>query len=342
MDLSLFFAGTGGSVPTARRGLPSLLVRRGGDRILFDCGEGTQRQLVGSVGLTDLTEIFLTHFHTDHWLGLPGMLKTFDLRGRERPLAIHGPPGLQALIALVVRMGGRVSYPLHVVELGPTRRAHPRRVPDRAGAGLPSRLRLRLCDLRGSAAGRVRSRGGATARPGPRPGVRPRPARGDDPRDRPRAGPRARLGRDASSSSPGTRRPASRWRSPPMTPTCSSTRPPSPRRSATAPARPGTRPPARRRTLARDAGVGLLALNHVSTRHPPRLLRDEARAIFPRTVIPRDFDSVEIPVAERGRPELHRWEDRGRVRRTAPSGDPVQPLTAGSAASLRPSLEVHL
>ena len=91
VDLSVFFAGTAGSIPTARRGLPALLVRRGGDRILFDCGEGTQRQLVSSVGLMDLTEIFLTHFHADHWLGLPGLLKTFDLRGRERPLDVHGP-----------------------------------------------------------------------------------------------------------------------------------------------------------------------------------------------------------------------------------------------------------
>src|SRR5215469_13518410 len=119
MDLSVFFAGTAGSIPTARRGLPALLVRRGGDRILFDCGEGTQRQLVSSVGLMELSEIFLTHFHSDHWLGLPGMLKTFDLRGRERPLAIHGPVGLRALIAVVLRMGGRVTYDIEVVELEP-------------------------------------------------------------------------------------------------------------------------------------------------------------------------------------------------------------------------------
>src|SRR5579875_25037 len=119
MDLSVFFAGTGGSVPTARRGLPALLVRRGGDRILFDCGEGTQRQLVASVGLADLTEIYITHFHADHWLGLPGMLKTFDLRGRDRPLAIHGPPGLETLLQIVLRMGGRVGFDLHVNELEP-------------------------------------------------------------------------------------------------------------------------------------------------------------------------------------------------------------------------------
>src|ERR671928_1954200 len=117
MDFSVFFAGTAGSVPTARRGLPALLVRRGGDRILFDCGEGTQRQLVSSVGLMDLTEVFLTHFHADHWLGLPGMLKTFDLRSRERPLTVHGPRGLRELLGSLRRGYGRPSYPLELVEL---------------------------------------------------------------------------------------------------------------------------------------------------------------------------------------------------------------------------------
>ena len=92
MDLSLFFAGTGGSVPSARRGLPALLVRRGGERLLFDCGEGTQRQLLRSVGLADLDCVFITHFHADHWLGLPGMLKSFALRDREQPLAHLRPP----------------------------------------------------------------------------------------------------------------------------------------------------------------------------------------------------------------------------------------------------------
>ena len=98
MELSLFFAGTAGSVPTARRGLPALLVRAGGDRLLFDCGEGTQQQLLRSVGLPELDAVFLTHFHLDHWLGLLGMVKTFDLRARERPLSLYGPPGLRALI----------------------------------------------------------------------------------------------------------------------------------------------------------------------------------------------------------------------------------------------------
>src|SRR5947199_5822535 len=119
MDLSVFFVGTAGSIPTARRGLPSILIRRGGDRILFDCGEGTQRQLVSSVGLTDLDEVFLTHFHADHWLGLPGLLKTFDLRGREKPLDVHGPAGLRELVVLALRAAGRVRYELNLIELEP-------------------------------------------------------------------------------------------------------------------------------------------------------------------------------------------------------------------------------
>src|SRR5947209_19067614 len=119
MDLSIFFAGTGGSIPTARRGLPAVLIRRGGDRILFDCGEGTQRQMVRSIGLLELDEIFLTHFHADHWLGLPGMLKTFDLRGRERPLRIYGPSGLRELVTFALRAAGRVRYELSLVELEP-------------------------------------------------------------------------------------------------------------------------------------------------------------------------------------------------------------------------------
>ena len=119
MDLSLFFAGTAGSVPSARRGLPALLLRAGGQRLLFDCGEGTQQQLLRSIGLPELDAVFVTHFHLDHWLGLPGMLKTFDLRARERPLSIYGPPGLQRLFGSLRPVIGRTGYPLELVDLEP-------------------------------------------------------------------------------------------------------------------------------------------------------------------------------------------------------------------------------
>src|SRR3954453_221635 len=119
MDLDVVFIGTAGSAPTARRSLPATLVRRGGDRLLFDCGEGTQRQLLRSIGLVELEEVFITHFHADHWLGLPGMLKTYSLRGRERPLTIYGPPGLKALFKAMAVVIGKNTSPLTLVELEP-------------------------------------------------------------------------------------------------------------------------------------------------------------------------------------------------------------------------------
>jgi ribonuclease Z len=307
MDLSIFFAGTGGSVPTARRGLPSLLVRRGGDRILFDCGEGTQRQLVGSVGLADLTEIFLTHFHSDHWLGLPGMLKTFDLRGRDKPLRIHGPAGLRTLIALVERMSGRVSYGLEVVEL-------------EQGQSV-SRDGYQIAAVtvahRGPAFGYVLYE---DERPGVfdpdaavRLGLTPGPEFG-----------RVQRGETVRGVAPeqvlGPRRPGRKLVLSGDTQPCETVliaahqadvlvheatfaEEESARARET-----GHSTAVQAATLAREAEVGLLALNHVSTRHPLRLLRDEARAVFPPTVIPRDFDTIEIPLAERGRPEVVRWD----------------------------------
>src|SRR5206468_4255149 len=119
LDLDVLFIGTAGSAPTARRSLPATLVRRGGDRLLFDCGEGTQRQLLKSIGLIELEDVFLTHFHADHFLGLPGMLKTFSLRGRERPLRVYGPPGLRSLFNALRVVIGKNTYPLELVELEP-------------------------------------------------------------------------------------------------------------------------------------------------------------------------------------------------------------------------------
>src|SRR5207253_6679325 len=107
-------------MPTAQRAPTALLIRRGGERLLFDCAEGTQRQLLRSaIGLIDFREVFLTHYHADHYLGLPGMLKTFALRGRELPITVYGPPGLRELFEALRRVFGKLTYRLELEELRP-------------------------------------------------------------------------------------------------------------------------------------------------------------------------------------------------------------------------------
>ena len=106
MDLDVVFLGTAGSMPTARRSPTALLVRRGGERLHFDCGEGTQRQFLRStLGLVDLTEVFLTHFHADHVGGLPVLLQCLQLNKRTAPLPIYVPdaslPGLRDFLHLL-------------------------------------------------------------------------------------------------------------------------------------------------------------------------------------------------------------------------------------------------
>jgi ribonuclease Z len=308
MDLAIFFVGTAGSAPTARRGLPSLLVRRGGDRIMFDCGEGTQRQLVSTIGLTELTEIFLTHFHADHWLGLPGMLKTFDLRGRERPLTIYGPRGLQALLGLVLRMAGRVGFELDVVELtagdvlerggyriAPVPVAH--RGPafgyvlfedERPGVFDPD-IAVRLGLEPGPEFGRVQR--GETVR-----GVSPEQVMGE--------GRRGRKLVVSGDTAPCEALQIAAQGADVLVHEATFAEEERDRAALT-----GHSTAVQAATLAAEAVVELLALNHVSTRHPIGVLRDEARAVFEPTVVPRDFDTIEIPFPERGRPSLARWEE---------------------------------
>src|SRR3954467_13227848 len=117
MDLDVLFLGTAGSAPTARRGLPATLIRRGGERLLFDCGEGTRRRRLRSVGLLDLEEVFISHFHADHFLGLPGLLKTYSLRGRDTQLTLHGPPGLLGLVEVLTPVIGKLSFPVIINEI---------------------------------------------------------------------------------------------------------------------------------------------------------------------------------------------------------------------------------
>lgn len=308
MELSVLFAGTGGSVPTARRGLPATLISAGGDRLLVDCGEGTQRQLLRAGGLPDLDAIFLTHFHADHWLGLPGMLKTFDLRGRAAPLTVYGPPGLKALLAGLRPLYGRVSYPIELRELdrhedvgfdGYVVSSLPveHRIPA-YGYALVEHDRPGRFDVEAAVALGVRPGPdfGRLQRGEPVDGVRPEQVVGED-----RPGRRIVLSGDTAPCQAveavaqradllvheATFTDADRTRA---------------RRTGHCTARQAAE-------LARDAGVRLLALTHLSTRYFPREVRDEARAAFADTVVPHDFDAVEVPFAERGDPTLHRSQD---------------------------------
>ena len=118
MSLSLRFLGTSSARPTVERGLSSLALVREGETLMFDCGEGTQRQMMRwGVGFT-LEDIFFTHFHTDHFLGVLGLLKTLALQAREAPLRIWGPRGAQALFKRAEGLGNeRLTFPLTVTDL---------------------------------------------------------------------------------------------------------------------------------------------------------------------------------------------------------------------------------
>lgn len=309
MELSVFFAGTGGSLPTQRRGLPALLIRRGGDRILVDCGEGTQRQLLRSIGLTDLDEIFLTHLHADHWLGLPGMLKTFDLRGREQPLYVHGPRGTRGLLNGMMRFAGSTDYDLYVVELddgeilerdgyeietvavshrGPAL-AYVLREPERPGVFDPDKARAAGL-IEGPDFGRVQH--GETV-----DGVTPDQVMGP-----------LRPGRKLTVS--GDTRPSEALKEAAHQSDVLVHEATFAMEEAERAHQTGHSTASQAAGVARDAEVKLLALNHLSIRYPVATLKDEAREIFANTVLPRDFDTIEVPFSERGEPELVRWSDR--------------------------------
>ena len=303
MDLSLFFAGTAGSVPTARRGLPALLLRAGGDRILFDCGEGTQQQLLRSVGLPELDVVFLTHYHLDHWLGIIGILKTFDLRGRDRPLTIYGPPGLKALLDAMRPAWGRVTYPLSLEELDPHEEVA---FDGYVVAPFPVEHRVRAYGYSFAEDDRP---GRFDAETAARLGVTPGPDFG-----------RLQAGETVNGVTPdqvlGEPRRGRRIVYSGDTAPCQATEVFAHEadllvHEATflddelARARETGHSTARQAAeVASAAGVKLLALTHLSTRYFPRDIRDEARAVFPDTLVPRDFDTIEVPFPERGDPHL--------------------------------------
>jgi ribonuclease Z len=117
------FLGTSGAIPSTERNTSALLVEREGDRLLFDCGEGTQRQMMHFETGFDVGHIFITHLHGDHVLGLPGLLQTWDFNERDAPVAIHAPAGTRSRVeGLVSATGDSPSYPVrvHQVEAGDT------------------------------------------------------------------------------------------------------------------------------------------------------------------------------------------------------------------------------
>jgi len=114
------FLGTSGAVPTTQRNPSAIQLAREGERFLFDCGEGTQRQMMRYGTGFDIDHIFVTHLHGDHVLGIPGLLQTWDFNDRERPVAIHAPAGTRERIeGLVGANGERPSYPVRVHQVSP-------------------------------------------------------------------------------------------------------------------------------------------------------------------------------------------------------------------------------
>jgi ribonuclease Z len=326
VELDVVFLGTSGSMPTAKRALSATLVRRGGDRLLFDCAEGTQRQLLRSdIGLIELEEIYLTHFHADHYLGLPGMLKTFSLRGRELPLRAYGPRGLRDLLSGLQRIVGRLSYSVEPTELDADA------VLERNGYRIEAFPVEHGVSAIGYAIVEDERPGRFDVETAAALGVPDGPERG-----------RLQRGEHVVLNGGEEISPA----------------------QVLGPARPGrklvlsgdTRPTASvveasagadvlvheatflsdeleraRETLhstageaalvAREGGVRMLALTHLSTRYFGHQVVEEARELFPATVVPRDFDVVDIPFPERGAPELVRAGART-SRAVVGSGEP--------------------
>jgi len=301
MDLDVLFIGTAGSAPSARRGLPATLVRRGGERMLFDCGEGTQRQLLRSVGLIELEEVFITHFHADHVLGLPGMLKTFSLRGRERPLTVYGPRGLLSLFAALKPVIGKTTFPITLNELAANDalerdgyRIAAFEVDHAAQAigyaivedGRPGHLDAVRAEQLGVKPGPDfgRLQRGETV-----DGVSPGQVMGE-----PRRGRRLVL---AGDTAPCEMTRAVAFEADLLVHEATFLDEESARAAET---RHSTARQAAE--LAAEAEVHMLALTHVSPRYGGGELREEARAIFDNTIVPRDFDRVELPFPERGDP----------------------------------------
>ncbi len=112
------FLGTSGAVPTTERNTSAVAVEREGDRLLFDCGEGTQRQMMRFGTGFAVDHVFLSHTHGDHVLGLPGLVQTMDFNDREAPLSVHAPAGTRETVERLLAVAGeRPSFPVRVSQV---------------------------------------------------------------------------------------------------------------------------------------------------------------------------------------------------------------------------------
>ncbi len=307
MDLSAIFLGTGGSVPSARRSTASVMLIRGGQRMMFDCGEGTQRQLQRSLGLSQVDEIYLTHFHADHILGLPGLLKTYDLTAREEPLTIFGPRGLRDLFKMLGRLIGRTDYGIDLVEIDPGEAVRHEGAEVRAFAvehsvrangyvlieeERPGRFDPEAAKRLGVAEGPAF----ASLQRGEEVPGSAGPVRPEDVMGKPRPGRTIALTGDTA---PCHSTVAAAADADLLIHDASFSEEEVQRAADTGHATVG-----QAAAVAREAHVKMLALVHISSRYHVGTVLDEARDVFEPTVAPRDFDLIEIPFPEKAPPKL--------------------------------------
>jgi ribonuclease Z len=296
-------------MPTAKRAPAALLVRRGGERLLFDCAEGTQRQLLrSSIGLLELREIFLTHYHADHYLGLPGLLKTFALRGRELPITIYGPPGLAELFGALRRIFGKLTYRYELVELMPgdlLQRGDYRLETFPVAHGVsahgyalveddrPGRFDVEAADALGVPVGPER---GTLQAGDPVTLSDGRVVTPDHVLGPPRPGRKVVLAGDTAPARSVLEAALHADVLVHEATFCEDERDRARETEHSTAAAAAA--------VARDADVRLLALTHLSSRYFGREIAREAQAVFPATVVPKDFDTIDVRFRERGGPVL--------------------------------------
>ncbi len=303
--LSITFLGTGAATPTLDRNVAGLAVQRKGETLLFDCGEGNQRQMMRyGVGFA-FREIFFSHYHADHILGVTGLLRTMGLQDRTLPVTLYGPKGAQRILGAAITVGiERNKFPVEIVEVKPGDRLardeyeiavfETEHRADTVGYALVEHIRLGRFNPdrareQGIAEGPLwgqlhkgktvtlpdgRTVGPADLVGAPRPGrklvysgdTRPHPSVVEASRGADLLVHEATFGGDEMERARET----------------------------------GHSTAAEAARVALDAGVRRLVLTHISSRYnrDATELLAEARAVFPETVIARDGMTVDVPYAD--------------------------------------------